>query len=111
MPPVVQHLNTIDEDMLYSHRILLRRFERGPLGNGLGVEQHEIGIVPLANAPTLVEAKICRWQSGHPVNRLFPRYQLFVAHIRAEHASKISKRSRVGAVPDELCIRRKGRRV
>ena len=41
---ILQHLDAIDEDMPDADGILMRLFERGPVGDGGRIENHHVGV-------------------------------------------------------------------
>ena len=43
MLPIAQHRRAVNEDVLHPHRILVRFFKGGSIGDGLGIEHHHIG--------------------------------------------------------------------
>src|SRR5687768_15528332 len=78
-------------------RILERILERRLVGNGGGIEHHEVGREVPSDATAVAEPNARRRERGHLVHRLLERQRFALAHVAAEHARERPEAARVGA--------------
>ena len=86
MLALVQHHLAVHEHGVDSHRILKRILERRLVGDGRGIEDHQVGPLAFLDRAAIGEAEDAGRQRRHLADRFFERNHLQLAHVAAEHA-------------------------
>ena len=78
---VLQYLNSVDEDVLHSDRVLVRRLVSRLVRNRLWIKDYHIAKVTFLKKTAMVEAQVCGRQSAQPPDRFLKRNHFLFAHI------------------------------
>lgn len=108
MLAVPQYLLAVDEYVDHAGRILVRFNEGGVVADGRRVKNHHIGIVPLLQPPTPLDAEILRRQCGQFADRFLQCNDSFLAHVLAEDAGETSISPRMRVASQEHACRGQG---
>src|SRR5881396_2787458 len=80
---IFQYLDAVDEDVLHSHRILMRFFESRVIGNRPWVKNDDIRKHSFLKKPAMVQAQVRRGQPSQSCDCFGQRNKLFVPDVTA----------------------------
>src|SRR5262245_43943741 len=80
---VLQNLRAIDEHVFHADGELVRLLEGGAVGDGLRVEDDDVGEIPLPQKPATIELQIGRGQARQTADRFFKWNDLLFSDVFA----------------------------
>src|ERR1700730_18853807 len=87
---VLQHLNSVHENIFHSDCVLMRGFVSRFVSNRFGIEDYHVGEISFLKKATMVEAEVCSRQAAQATHRFLKRNNFFFAHILTEDAGKVT---------------------
>src|ERR1041384_1255610 len=87
---IFYYLNTVDEDVLYSGRVLVRVLIRCVIGDSRRIEHDHVSEHTLLEKAAMIETEIGSGQPAQPANGFLKRDHFFIANILAEQPREVS---------------------
>src|SRR5215510_1583787 len=92
---LLDHDLSVDDHVIESGGVLLRLFKGRAIGDGLLVEDHDVGGHSGAQQAAIPKLECLRGQRTHLTDGLFQTYQSLLADIDSEDARVVAEASRV----------------
>src|SRR5579875_303867 len=83
--PLSDDTDAVDPDIADPRGELVRVLERGPVGNCICVEEHNIGVVARAQQAAITQAKTGCDGSAHLTDGVLQRQQALLTHVFCQH--------------------------
>ncbi len=84
MLAVLEHADAVYEDVPHADGVLMGLLVGGPVRDGGGIEDDDVGEIAFLQQAAMVEPQICRGQVAELADRRFEGQEFFFADIFAE---------------------------